>query len=391
MTTENMPKNSIYLDHAATTPMDPRVLKKMTPYFRDKYGNASSLHQLGQRAREAIDEARETVAGVLKCKPSEVIFTGSGTESDNLAIKGVAENYAEKGKHLITTRFEHHAVLHPMEYLEKHRGFEVTYLPVDKHGLVDVKAIAKAIRKDTILVSVMYANNEIGTVEPVAEIGEVCRQADVLFHTDACQAAGSLPMEVKRLKVDLLTLNGSKIYGPKGVGVLYLREGAGVMPQMHGGGQEYRVRAGTENVAAIVGLAEALKLGQAEREKEGRRLTSLRDRLIREVLRTIPKSRVNGHLRKRLPNNAHFCFADIEGESILLRLDQEGIYGSSGSACTSGTLDPPHVLLAIGLTHGVAHGSLRLTLGHSTTAADIKVVVRKLAKVVKDLREISPF
>ena len=381
-------KKIIYLDHAATTHVLPEVLEKMTPYFTEKYGNPSSLYSIGQEAKHAVDEARKQVAAALNCEPKEVVFTGSGTESDNLAIFGIVEAYKDKGKHIITSAIEHHAVLYPFQKLEK-MGYEVTYIDVDKDGIIDPAQVEKAIRDDTIFMSIMYANNEVGVIEPIEEIGKIARSKGVIFHTDACQAAGYLNINVQDLNVDLLTINGGKIYGPKGVGALYMKNGLNIAPQTLGGGQEYELRAGTENVAAIVGMGEALTLAVRYRDEEFKKQTELRDYLIENILK-IPDSKLNGHPTKRLPNNTNFCFYGIEGESILLRLDQLGICGSSGSACTSGSLEPSHVLQALKIPKEEAHGSLRLTLGKKTTKEELDTVINELPTIIKDLREISP-
>lgn len=379
----------IYLDHAATTPMDPRVLEAMMPYFGPEFGNPSSIYAIAQRAKQALDEARSDVAEILGCTPEEIIFTSGGTESDNLAILGVARANKSKGNHIVTTKIEHHAVLHPCEVLEK-EGFEVTYVEVEKNGIVDAEKLKAAIREDTILVSVMYANNEIGTIQPIGTIGRFCKKRDIPFHTDACQAAGALDINVDRLKVSLLTLNGSKIYGPKGVGVLYIKKGINIQPLMYGGEQERRIRPGTENVAGIVGLAKALQLAQEESEKENKRLIALRDYLIKGIETRIPKVILNGDRVERLPNNVNVSILDIEGEALLLRLDMAGFAASSGSACTSGSLDPSHVILALGHPYEIAHGSLRFSLGKNTTKKDLDNLLEVLPKIVDDLRAISP-
>lgn len=379
----------IYLDHASTTYVDPRVLKKMLPFFSQCYGNPSSLYLLGREAKTALHEARQKVASCFKCSLEEIIFTGSGTESDNLAIVGSAWAHKNKGNHLITSNIEHHAVAYSCEYLKQH-GFTITYLPVDHEGLINPQQVAEAITDTTILVSIHYANNEIGTVEPISEIASVCQKKGILLHTDACQAAGVFDMDVQKLGIDLLTINGSKIYGPKGTGALYIRKGIDVDPIIHGGSQEFNKRAGTENTAGIVGLAEAFYLAQQEREEENQRLTTMRDFLIKKLLATIPKSRLNGHATKRLPNNVNISFLNVEGEAILLHLDELGIYVSTGSACTSESLEPSHVLLALGLPHEVAHGSIRITLGKKNTFQDIKRVVNVLPQVIEKLRSISP-
>lgn len=387
-----MAQEIIYLDHAATTPVDPRVVEAMLPYWTEQYGNPSSIYSLGRAAARALENARETVAGILHCEPREVIFTSCGTESDNLAIRGVAfaRRAAGKGNHIITSSIEHHAVGHTVEQLVKHFGFEATFLPVDRYGVVDPDEVRKAIRKDTVLISIMYANNEIGTIEPIAEIGAIAREHGIPFHTDAVQAGGALSLDVNALNVDLLSLSAHKFYGPKGVGVLYARRGVSFWPMQTGGGQERNRRAGTENVPYIVGLATALRLAYEELEEHNARLVRLRDRLIQGVLQSIPDSQLTGHPTNRLPNSASFVFRGIEGESILLNLDMEGICASSGSACTSASLEPSHVLLALGLPHEVAHGSLRLTLGRSNTEEQVDRVLEVLPGIVQKLRAMSP-
>ncbi|MGB4244850.1 MAG: cysteine desulfurase NifS [Limnochordia bacterium] len=379
---------AVYLDHAATTPMRDEVIEAMMPYFKEKFGNASSVYSFGREARKALDEARQATAGIINADFNEIIFTGGGSEANNLAIKGAAWEYRHKGKHLITSSIEHHAVLHPMQQLEK-EGFEVTYLPVDDQGLVSVEEFANALRGDTILVSIMHANNEIGVIQPIAQIGAICKERGILFHTDAVQTAGLLDIDVKKLNVDMLTMSAHKLYGPKGVGALYVRKGVRLVPLIQGGGHENRRRAGTENVPGIVGMAKALELAAAEREVVTPRIQKLRDRLLEGIL-NIPHTRLNGSRTERLPNNINVSIEFIEGESLLLNLDLKGIAASSGSACTSGSLDPSHVLLAIGLSHEVAHGSLRLTLGRDTTDADVDDVLETLPPIVERLREMSP-
>ena len=381
--------SGIYLDHAATTAVRREVMDAMMPYFMESFGNPSSIYKLAQGNKRAIDGAREAVAAALNATPKEIYFTGSGTEADNWAIKGIAEAYVDKGKHIITSCIEHHAVLHTCEYLEK-KGWRITYLPVDEYGLISLDALQNAIAPDTVLISIMFANNEIGTIQPVAEIGRIAREHGILFHTDAVQAVGHTPIDVQEMNIDLLSLSGHKLYGPKGVGALYARKGVKLPPFMHGGAQENKRRAGTENVPGIVGLGKAIALCCAEMEEEVKRLTALRDRLIAEVLERIPHARLNGHPQNRLPGNANISFEFIEGESILLLLDMHGICASSGSACTSGSLDPSHVLLAIGLPHEKAHGSLRMTLGSSSTDADVDAVLKTLPAIVSRLREMSP-
>ncbi len=379
--------NSIYLDHAATTYMLPEVVKAMTPYFEKVYANPSSLHSEGLAVKADMEAAREKVACLLNADSKEIIFTGGGTESINLAIKGLAE---VKGKgHIITSKIEHHAVLHTCQYLEK-KGFTVTYLEVDEFGLVSPDALKSAIRQDTILISIMYANNEIGTVQPISELAKIAKEQGIPFHTDACQAAGALEIDVKSLGVDLMTINGSKIYGPKGVGLLYKSKDIELEPLIHGGGQERGLRSGTENVASIIGFAKALEIAQKEREKENKRLTQLRDSLIQGVLKSIDRSFLNGPPKDRLPNNANLSFLDVEGESILLMLNESGIAVSTGSACTSQDLSISHVLDAIGLNHDAAHGSIRFTLGKRTTKKDIDKVLKILPKIIQRLRLISP-
>ena len=379
----------VYLDNAATTALSPKVLEKMMPYLTDIYGNASSPHSFGQTARIGVEHAREQVARAINADPSEIVFTGCGTESDNTVLFGVAERYAKKGDHIITTNVEHHAILHSCAALEK-KGIKVTYLPVDKDGLVTPEQVRDAITDKTILVSVMFANNEVGTIMPIPEIAAVCHEKGVLFHTDALQAAGHIPIDVKAMGIDMLSISGHKFHGPKGVGVLYERKGIRLPSYIIGGEQEKGRRAGTENVAGIVGLGEALELAVTNMSETSARMTRMRDRLIEGIEATIPEVKLNGHRTKRLPNNVNFSIKYIEGESILLMLDMAGIAASSGSACTSGSLDPSHVLLALGLTHEVAHGSVRMTLGDDTTDEDIDYVLETLPKVAHRLRAMSP-
>ena len=379
----------VYLDNAATTALSPKVLEKMMPYLTDIYGNASSPHSFGQTARIGVEHAREQVARAINADPSEIVFTGCGTESDNTVLFGVAERYAKKGDHIITTNVEHHAILHSCAALEK-KGIKVTYLPVDKDGLVTPEQVRDAITDKTILVSVMFANNEVGTIMPIPEIAAVCHEKGVLFHTDAVQAAGHIPIGVKARGIDMLSISGHKFHGPKGVGVLYERKGIRLPSYIIGGEQEKGRRAGTENVAGIVGLGEALELAVTNMSETSARMTRMRDRLIEGIEATIPEVKLNGHRTKRLPNNVNFSIKYIEGESILLMLDMAGIAASSGSACTSGSLDPSHVLLALGLTHEVAHGSVRMTLGDDTTDEDIDYVLETLPKVAHRLRAMSP-
>lgn len=379
----------IYMDHAATTYVKPEVLNEMLPYFTDKFGNPSSIYFYGREAKEAIELARERVAKAIGAEPSEIYFTSGGTESDNWAIKGAAFANQKKGRHIITSSIEHHAVLHTCQYLEK-LGFEVSYLPVDQYGMVDPDDVRRAITDKTILISIMMANNEIGTIEPITEIGNIARERNIYFHTDAVQAIGSIPVNVKDLNVDMLSLSGHKFYGPKGIGVLYIRKGVKIDAFMHGGAQERNRRASTENVPGIVGLGKAIEMAVATIDQRQKHLTQLRDRLINGIMNNIPYVRLNGHPEKRLPGNANFSFEFIEGESMLLSLDLKGVAASSGSACTSGSLDPSHVLLAIGLPHEVAHGSLRLTLGDDNTQEDVDYVIQILPDIVDRLRKMSP-
>ena len=379
-----MSDRTIYLDHAATTALDARVLDVMLPYFTTEYGNASSIYTLGRHAMQALDSAREQVADILACRPTEISFTGCGSESDNLAIKGIAFASQKKGNHIITTPIEHHAVLHTCQYLERF-GFKTTCLPVDTYGRVNPDDVGRAITDQTILVSIMYANNEVGTIEPVAEIGRICRPRKIPFHIDAVQAGGALPLDVTTLNADLLSLSAHKFYGPKGVGILYARQGMRLLPQLQGGSQERGRRAGTENVAGIVGAATALRLAYEELPQVMPRIIALRDLLI-EGLLTIPGSHLTGHPTGRLPNNASFCFEGVEGESILLNLDLLGIAASTGSACTSGSVDPSHVLLAMGVPVELAHGSLRLTPGKGSTGEDVDTILSVLPGIIEKLR-----
>jgi cysteine desulfurase len=377
----------IYLDHAATTPAAPEVVDRMQPYFSALFGNPSSIYGLGRKSMQALDEAHETVAAILNCRPIELVFTGGGSEADNLAIRGIAYSPRRRGRHIITSAIEHHAVLHTCQQLER-EGFAVTYLPVDRDGLIDPDAVAAALTDETALVTIMYANNEIGTIQPIAAIGRICRERRVPFHTDAVQAGGLLDLDVAALHVDLLSLSAHKFYGPKGVGVLYIRQGSRVQPQILGGSQERNRRAGTENVPGIVGAAVALARAQEERIAEGARLTALRDRLIAGVLAT-PGASLTGHPTLRLANHASFALAGVEGESLLLNLDLIGVAASSGSACTTGALEPSHVLMALGLSSDTARGHLRLTLGHSTTEADVDFVLEHLPGIVSRLRSLT--
>ncbi|HOA97752.1 MAG TPA: cysteine desulfurase NifS [Acetivibrio saccincola] len=384
-----MDRKTIYFDHAATTPVSSEVLEKMLPYLKGNFGNPSSIYFLGRESKKAIEEAREKVANAFGANPREIFFTGSGTEADNWAIKGVAYSNRNKGNHIITTSIEHHAVLHACRYLESD-GFEVTYLPVDENGLVSPEDVLKEIKPGTILISVMFANNEIGTIQPIKEIGKIAKDRGIIFHTDAVQAVGSVPIDVNDLNVDLLSMSAHKLYGPKGVGALYIRKGVKISSFIHGGAQERGRRASTENVAGIVGLGEAIKIATENMEENNKKLMSLRDRTIEEVLEKIPYTRLNGDRYKRLPGNVNFSFEFIEGESLLLMLDMKGIAASSGSACTSGSLDPSHVLLAIGLPHEIAHGSLRITFGKDNTHEDIDALMDVLPEIVGRLREMSP-
>ncbi len=380
---------TIYMDHSATTFVKPEVLEVMIPYFSEHFGNPSSLYGIARYAKKAIDTARVQTARALAADPEEIYFTSGGSESDNWAIKGVALANRKRGNHIITTQIEHHAVLHTCRFLEK-EGFEITYLPVDHYGLVSPVDLEKAITDKTILISVMYANNEIGTIEPVAELGLIARKHKVYFHTDAVQAIGNIPIDVKSQNIDLLSLSAHKFFGPKGVGALYIRKGVRIGNLIHGGGQESNRRAGTENSAGIVGLGKAIELATADIPGHNAKVTALRDRLISGVLEQIPDSRLNGHPEKRLPGNFNVSFEFIEGESMLLWLDDEGICASTGSACTSGSLEPSHVLLATGLPVEISHGSLRLTLGDTNTEEEVDIVLETLPKIVKKLRDMSP-
>ncbi len=382
-------KKLIYLDNAATTKTAPEVVEAMLPYFSEFYGNPSSIYSLAGESKKAIDQARETIAGALGAQPEEIYFTAGGTESDNWALKATAEYYRKKGNHIITTKIEHHAVLHSCQQLEK-QGFEVTYLDVDENGVVKLEELKKAIRPTTILISVMYANNEIGTIQPIQEIGEIAHEKGILFHTDAVQAFGQLPIHVDDCHIDMLSASGHKLNGPKGIGFLYIRKGVKIRSFIHGGAQERKRRAGTENVPGIVGLGRAVERAVKTMEERTAKERELRDYLIGRVLAEIPYTRLNGHRSLRLPNNANFSFQFIEGESLLIMLDMEGICGSSGSACTSGSLDPSHVLLAIGLPHEIAHGSLRLTLNEENTKEELDFVVESLKRIIERLRSMSP-
>jgi len=379
----------VYLDYAATTPCDPEVIKAMEPYFFDKFGNASSIHAYGQEAKAAIEDAREKVASFLGAKPDEIVFTSGGTESDNFALEGVAYALQKKGNHIITTAIEHHAVGEPCKFLEK-QGFKVSYVGVDKYGLVSPEDINKAITDKTILISVMHANNEIGTIQPIAEIGKIARDKGIYFHTDAVQTVGHIPVNVDELNVGLLSLSSHKFYGPKGAGALYIRKGTRLMRFLHGGDQEKGRRASTHNTPGIVGLGKAIELCKEKMEGEEKFQSSLRDKLIKGIPDKIPEAYLNGHPDERLPNNVNFSIKYIEGESILLSLDMLGIAASTGSACTSSSLEPSHVLLALGLSHEIAHGSLRITLGRWTKEEDINYLLEHLPKIVEKLRAMSP-
>lgn len=379
----------IYLDNAATTQVYKEVVDAMQPYFTEYYGNPASIYAFAGEAGKAVSDARETLADFIHAKPEEIYFTGGGSESDNWALKATAEAYQDKGKHIITSKIEHHAILHTCEYLEK-KGFEITYLDVDEYGCINLEELEQAIRSDTILISIMAANNEIGTIQPIAEIGQIAKAHGVLFHTDAVQAFGHIDLDVDKMNVDMLSASAHKINGPKGIGMLYIRTGIKIRSFIHGGAQERFRRAGTHNVPGIVGFAKAVELAKASQKERTHYETTLRDYLIERVLTEIPYSRLNGARTNRLPNNAHFCFRFIEGESMLILLDQKGICASSGSACTSGSLDPSHVLLAIGLPHEIAHGSLRLTLSERTTKEEIDYTVDELKTIVEKLRSMSP-
>ena len=381
---------SVYLDHSATTPVRPEVLAAMLPYFGDKFGNPSSIHSWGRQARTAVDSAREQVASIIGATASEIVFTSGGTESDNLAIRGVAKSMQTKGKHLITSQIEHHAVINTFESLAKD-GYEVTYLPCDKYGLIDPDDVRKSITKDTILISIIHGHNEVGTIEPIEEIGRIAKEHGILFHSDAVQSLGKIPVKVDDMGVDLLTISSHKIYGPKGVGALYVRKGTRIRPQVTGGIHEKGLRAGTENVPGIVGFGAACALAEEEMPEESKRLQALRDMLINGILSNIPDTVLNGHPEKRLPHNVNVSVKYVEGEAMLLNMDLLGIGASSGSACTSGSLEPSHVLLAMGIPHELAHGSLRMTLGKSNTEQDIEYVLESLPPIVEKLRAMSVF
>jgi len=379
------------MDHAGTTPMRSEVLDAMLPYLTEKFGNASTLYSYGREARKALEDSREKVAQLIGADAKEIYFTSGGTESDNWALRGTAAANMKKGKHIITSSIEHHAILHTCQDLER-QGFKITFLPVDKYGLVDVNHVVNAVTDETIMVSIMHANNEIGTIQPIKEIGEAIKQQrpDIIFHTDAVQTVGKIPVSVDDLGVDLLSMSSHKIYGPKGIGALYIRRGTKISPFMTGGAQESNRRAGTENIPGIVGFGKAAELAKSEQKEQYEKLITLRDKLIKGIMETIPYTRLNGHPTLRLPHNVNISFEFIEGESLLLNLDMKGICASSGSACTSGSLDPSHVLLAIGLPHEIAHGSLRLTLGRDNSQQDVDYVLEVLPKIVNKLREMSP-
>lgn len=379
----------IYLDNAATTAVRPEVFEKMKPFFIENYSNPSAVYGFAGKSKEAVENGREQIAKMLGVKEKEIYFTAGGSESDNWAIKGIAENLKEKGRHIITSKIEHHAVLHTCKYLEK-LGYEVTYLDIDKDGLISLEVLEKAIRPDTILISIMTANNEIGTIQPVQKIGEIARRHKVLFHTDAVQAFGHIPMNADEMNIDLLSASGHKFNGPKGIGFLYIRSGVKIGPFIHGGAQERARRAGTTNVPGVAGMAEAARLAQEEMEMRIKKETVVRDYFIEQIEKRIPYAKLNGHRSSRLPNNVNFCFRFIEGESLLILLDQKGICASSGSACTSGSLDPSHVLLAIGLPHEIAHGSLRITISEKTTRKEADYVVSELEGIIERLRNMSP-
>ena len=379
----------IYLDNAATTKVAPEVYEAMNPYFEEYYGNAASVYRFAGESKKAVENARKEVADFLGAKPNEIYFTGGGSESDNWALKGIAFSQRKKGKHIITSAIEHHAILHTCEYLEK-LGYEITYVGVDENGIIKLDELEKSIREDTILISVMFANNEIGTIQPIKEIGEIAHEHGILFHTDAVQAFGQVPINVDECHIDMLSASGHKLNGPKGIGFLYIRKGVKIRSFVHGGAQERKRRAGTENVPGIVGIGTATERAVRTMQERTKKETEVRDYLIKRVLDEIPYTRLNGHPTKRLPNNANFSFQFIEGESLLIRLDMKGICGSSGSACTSGSLDPSHVLLAIGLPHEIAHGSLRLTISDQITMEDADYVVDNLKEIVNHLREMSP-
>ncbi|WP_418205307.1 cysteine desulfurase NifS [Anaerotignum faecicola] len=378
-----------YFDNAATTPVREEVLQEILPYFREYYGNASSIYSIAKESKKALEAARAKVAAAIGATPDEIYFTAGGSESDNMALRGVVNASKKEKKHIITTKIEHHAILHTAEFLET-KGVDVTYLNVDEFGKISLEELENAIRPETVLISVMFANNEIGTIQPIAEIGEIAKKHGVLFHTDAVQAVGHVPIDVEKLQVDLLSMSGHKLGAPKGIGAIYIRKGTRISPLIFGGAQEKKLRAGTENIAGIVGLGKAAELAVAEMEETTKKLTALRDKLIHGILESIPDSRLNGHLTDRLPGNCNISFSYIEGESLLLLLDALGIAASSGSACTSGSLDPSHVLMAIGLPHEIAHGSLRLTIDRENTEEQVDFILEKLPGLVQRLRDMSP-
>ena len=390
METKKMDNKVIYLDHAATTATRPEVVEAMLPYFTENYGNPSTVYELGSKNKSAVTHSRETIAKALGTDAANIYFTAGGSEADNWALVATAEAYKNKGNHIITSKIEHHAILHTCEYLEKERGYEVTYIDVDENGIIKLDELKKAIRPTTILISVMFANNEIGTIQPIKEIGAIAREHGILFHTDAVQAFGQIPIDVDELNIDMLSSSGHKLNGPKGIGFLYIRKGVKIRSFIHGGAQERKRRAGTENVPGIVGFGKAVEIAIATMDKRIKQETELRDYLIDRILAEVPYTRLNGDRERRLPNNANFSFQFIEGESLLIMLDMAGICGSSGSACTSGSLDPSHVLLAIGLPHEIAHGSLRLTLGEDNTREEMDYVVEKIKGIVERLRSMSP-
>lgn len=382
-------ETKIYFDNAATTAVRKEVYEEILPYFMQNYGNASSVYTIARISKQALKKAREQVARALNADAEEIYFTAGGSESDNMALKGIAEAMETKGKHIITTKIEHHAILHTCEYLQE-RGFEITYLSVDEYGKISLEELKKAIRKDTILISVMFANNEIGTIQPIKEIGAIAKEHGIYFHTDAVQAVGHIKIDVKEMNIDLLSLSGHKLCAPKGIGAIYIKKGVNINPLIHGGAQEKRKRAGTENIAGIVGLGKAIELANEEMEENTKKLIFLRDKLINGILEKVPYSKLNGHPKDRLPGNCNFSFDFIEGESMLLLLDSKGIAASSGSACSAGSSEPSHVLLAIGLSHEKAHGSLRMTLGHNNTEKEVEIVLQELPAIIAKLREMSP-
>ncbi len=380
---------SIYLDNAATTKLDDEVLQEMMPYLRENYGNASSIYKLGRESRKAVEDAREKIAKILNCKPNEIYFTAGGSESDNTAIKGIAKANKEKGNHIITSKIEHPAVLETCKQLEK-EGFEITYVSVDENGIVNLDELKKSIKPTTILITIMFANNEIGTIQPIEKIGKIAKENNIYFHTDAVQAVGNIEIDVEKLNIDSLSLSGHKFYGPKGIGALYVRTGIKFEKFISGGHQERNKRAGTENVAGIVGMGKAIELAYSNLDEHNKKIKELRDYYVEQVKEKIPYIKINGHIEKRLPGNSNISFRFIEGESLLLNLDLKGICASSGSACTSGSLDPSHVLLAIGLPHEIAHGSLRISIGKYNTKEEIDYLIESLVEIVNRLREMSP-